>query len=357
MEGAQTGRPIRVLVVDDSATVRAVLCRELPKAPGIEIAGYARDGIEGVEKALALRPDVITLDVEMPRLDGHQALARIMDECPTPVVMVSSLTKAGAAATIRSLELGAVDVIAKPVAGGIASVHGVLDELREKIRAAAQARVRRRWPSPVRPPDIAPARGMVWLRRTVVIASSTGGPQALRAVLTSFPADTAVPILVVQHMPAGFTRALAERLNELGPLKVREGRPGSKVEPGLALIAPGGFHMLVNRRGEIELSQAPGECGVRPAANVLMESAAAVYGAATVGVVLTGMGHDGTRGAGLIKAAGGRIIAEDESTCVVYGMPRSVAEAGFVDRVAPLQDVAAAVVGMCRGRERQEASA
>jgi two-component system chemotaxis response regulator CheB len=356
MEGRDANRAIRVLVVDDSATVRAVLCRELPKTPGIEIAGYARDGIEGVERALALRPDVITLDVEMPRLDGHGALGRIMEECPTPVVMVSSLTKAGAAATIRSLELGAVDVVAKPVHGGIASVHGVLDELREKIRVAAQANVRRRL-APGPRPLAAPVRGLPWLRRTVVIASSTGGPQALRAVLTSFPADTAVPILVVQHMPPGFTRALAERLNELGPLRVQEARPGSKLEPGLVLIAPGGFHMLVKARGEIALSQTPSECGVRPAANVLMESAAAVYGAATVGVVLTGMGHDGTRGAGLIKAVGGRIVAEDESTCVVYGMPRSVADAGFVDRVAPLQDVADVVVGMCRGREREEASA
>jgi two-component system chemotaxis response regulator CheB len=166
-----------------------------------------------------------------------------------------------------------------------------------------------------------------------------------------------VPILVVQHMPAGFTRALANRLNEIGPLKVMEARPGSKVEPGVVLMAPGGFHMVVNHNGEIELNQAPSECGVRPAVNVLMESAAAVYGASTIGVILTGMGHDGTRGAALIKEAGGQIIAQDETTCVVYGMPRSVAEAGLVDRVVPLEHVAETVVRMCRGRAQQEASA
>jgi len=361
VERPDTAPVIRVLVVDDSATIRAVLCRELPKDPEIEVIGYARDGLDGVEKALALKPDVITLDIEMPRLNGHEALVRIMDECPTPVVMVSSLTRAGADATISALELGAVDFIAKPVHGGIASVHGVIDELREKIKGASHARVRRRHPDTApRPVPVAAAPaglGLQWLPKVVVIGSSTGGPQSLRTVLTSFPADTGVPILIVQHMPPGFTRALADRLNEIGPLKVAEARPGSKVEAGMALMAPGGFHMVVNRHGEVELSQAPSECGVRPAVNVLMESAAAVYGAATIGVVMTGMGHDGTRGAGLIKAAGGQVVAQDEATCIVYGMPRSVADAGFVDRVAPLEDIAETVVRMCRGRARQEASA
>ncbi len=192
---------------------------------------------------------------------------RIMDECPTPVVMVSSLTRAGADATITALELGAVDFIAKPVHGGIASVHGVIDELREKVKNAARARVRRRLPGVPQPIAVPAAAagpyGFRWLEKVVVIGSSTGGPQALRAVLTSFPPDTGVPILVVQHMPPGFTRALADRLNEAGPLKVAEARPGSKVEPGVALMAPGGFHMAVNRKGEMELE--PGAVGVRRA--------------------------------------------------------------------------------------------
>jgi two-component system, chemotaxis family, protein-glutamate methylesterase/glutaminase len=359
---ANTDRAIRVLVVDDSATVRAVLCRELPADPQIEVIGYARDGLDGVEKVASLQPDVITLDVEMPRLNGLEALERIMRERPLPVVMVSSLTRAGADATLRALELGAVDFVAKPVAGGIASVHGVIEELTVKIKYAATARVRR-LVGPAGPrvsaqrPRPAPTPSQGWQQRVVVVGASTGGPQALRTVLTSFPADTAVPILVVQHMPAGFTRAFAERVDEIGPLPMREAKPGSKIEPGVILLAPGGFHMAVRRGGTIELNQAPMECGVRPAVNITMESAAAVYGAQTIGVVLTGMGHDGTRGAGLIRQAGGEVVAEHESTCVVYGMPRSVAEAGFADRVVPLQNIADAVTRMCKTPIRREASA
>jgi len=343
------GKKIRLLVIDDSATVRAILCRELARDERFEVIGYARDGQDGVEKVAALRPDVITLDVEMPRLNGLEALERIMRDTPTRVVMVSSLTSAGAAATMKALDLGAVDFIAKPVNGGVGTVHGVIDELREKIAHAATARLHRPHLRTASSLPIAPL-GTQWADRVVVIGSSTGGPQALRAVLTALPADLNVPVLIVQHMPPGFTRALADRLNELGPLAVKEARPGSHVERGTVLIAPGGFHMAVRTGGLIELTQTPSECGVRPAANVLMESAAAVYGAATVGVVLTGMGKDGTRGAGLIKEAGGEVIAEDESTCVVYGMPRSVAEAGYVDHVAPLDKVAGAIVHACRAR-------
>lgn len=353
-----TGRTIKVLVIDDSATVRAVLCRELPKDPEIEVIGYARDGQEGVEKAATLRPDVVTLDVEMPRLNGLEALERIMAERPVPVVMVSSLTRAGADATLLALELGAVDFVAKPTAGGIASVHAVIEELAVKVKHARSARVRRpvgRARANVRAPTpgAQAAPGLGWRKRVVVVGASTGGPQALRSVLTSFPADTAVPILVVQHMPPGFTRALAERINGIGPLPAREARPGSRPEPGMILIAPGGFHMVVKKGGAIELSQAPAECGVRPAVNVTMESTAEVYGAQTIGVVLTGMGHDGTRGAGLIRSAGGDVIAEDASTCIVYGMPRSVAEAGYASRVVPLYQVAPAVVSLCRERAAQ----
>lgn len=353
----ETADAIRVLVIDDSATVRGVLTRELARDPGIEVIGYARDGLDGVEKVEALRPDVVTLDVEMPRMNGLEALERIMSAQPLPVVMVSSLTRDGAEATIRALELGAVDFIAKPVQNGIASVHGVIEELKEKIKQAATARVRRFSPRPSGPVAPRPPLGGRWQQRVVVIGASTGGPQALRSTLTSFPSDTAVPILVVQHMPAGFTRALADRIGEIGPLPMREAKPGSRVEPGVILLAPGGFHMVVKRGGTIELNQAPAECGVRPAVDVTMESAAKAYGPQTLGVVLTGMGHDGTRGAGLIKGVGGEIVAEAESTCVVYGMPRSVVEAGYADKVVPLHQVADAVVRMCKTTRRLEASA
>ncbi len=349
-------RPVRVLVVDDSALIRGALCRELPKDPEIEVIGYARDGLEGVEKVAALKPDVVTLDVEMPRLNGIEALERIMAEHPLPVVMVSSMTREGADTTLRALELGAVDFVAKPVAAGIASVHSVIGELAGKIKRVRDARVRRIAPAPptgVQGPG-APALRFGWRDRVVVIGASTGGPQALRTVLASLPADTSVPILVVQHMPPTFTRALAERIDSTGPLRAREARPGARIEPGVILLAPGGFHMVAKRGDTIELTQAPTECGVRPAVNVTMESAAALYGARTVGVILTGMGHDGTRGAGLIKTAGGDVIAEDESTCVVYGMPRSVAEAGYADQVVPLREVADAVVAMCRKTAARE---
>jgi len=353
-----TANAIRVLVIDDSATVRGVLTRELARDPAIEVIGYARDGLDGVEKVEALHPDVVTLDVEMPRMNGLEALERIMSARPMPVVMVSSLTRDGAEATIRALELGAVDFIAKPVQNGIASVHGVIEELKEKIKQAATARVRKYTPKPAGAATPgAPQFGGRWQQRVVVIGASTGGPQALRATLTSFPADTAVPILVVQHMPAGFTRALADRIGEIGPLPMREAKPGSRVEPGVILLAPGGFHMVVKRGGTIELNQAPSECGVRPAVDVTMESAAKAYGPQTLGVVLTGMGHDGTRGAGLIKGVGGEIVAEAESTCVVYGMPRSVVEAGHADKVVPLHQVADTVVRMCKTARRLEASA
>jgi two-component system chemotaxis response regulator CheB len=368
--GGDAAKTINVLVVDDSATIRAVLCRELAADPRINVLGFARDGIDALEKIPALKPDVITLDIEMPRLNGLDALTRIMRECPTPVVMVSSLTQEGADATLNALELGAVDFVAKPVNGGIASVHGVIEELCTKIKHAAGARLRppsasallKRTAAAGQPPGPPPARAAIdaakWQKKLVVIGSSTGGPQALRTVLSSFPADTGVPILIVQHMPPGFTRALAERLNDMGPLRVKEARPGSKVEPGLALMAPGGFHMVLKHNGTVDLNQDPQECGVRPALNVTMESAVKVCGRDVVAAVLTGMGHDGTRGAGLIKQAGGEVVVEAESTCVVYGMPRSIVEAGFADQIVPLPQIAGAVARRCRaGAVREEASA
>ncbi len=360
-DGPKTsGDTIRVLVVDDSATVRLALCRELGNDPGITVVGYARDGIEAMEKIAEFAPDVVTLDIEMPRLDGHGTLERIMKERPTPVVMVSSLTTAGASATIRALELGAVDFVAKASSMGAAGLTSVIPELIQKVKYAAKVRPRAvpdAASATVRAvPPPAPAN-VSWRKGLVVIGSSTGGPQALRAVLTSLPPNFGLPIVIVQHMPPGFTRALAERLNEVLPFAVAEARPGSRIAPGTILIAPGGFHMRVRKDGQISLNQEPLECGVRPSVNPTLESAAQVFGSETVGVILTGMGHDGTRGAELVHQAGGKMIAEHESSCVVYGMPKSVVEAKLADRVVPLSRIGAAMVDICSDRITRRVSA
>lgn len=347
-------RLIRVLVVDDSATVRAVLARQLDADPALEVVGRAADGLEALELIAALRPDVVTLDIEMPRLDGLGTLERIMTECPTRVVMVSSLTAEGADATIRALELGAVDFIEKPSFGGVAAphaVHAVVDEVSQKVRHAAGARLARLRPRPERLAAVPPPpsrRESRWLPKKVLIGSSTGGPQALRQVLTSLPADFGVPVVVVQHMPGGFTRSLARRLDELSPLSVQEATPGSRLEMGKVLIAPGGFHVTLDGHGVVALNEDEPECGVRPSVNVTAESLARAFGADVIAVVLTGMGSDGTRGAGLIKQAGGSVIVEAEESCVVYGMPRSVVEAGYADRVVSLEGIAGALMRACR---------
>ena len=375
---------VRVLVVDDSLTARAVLMRLLQEDDRIEVVGRAVDGLDALEQVKQLRPDVVTLDIEMPRLDGIATLERLMAETPTPVVMVSSLTRKGADATMRALEIGAVDFVEKPTRNGVivgASV-GALG-LAEKVVAAAGARVRR-WrptsqPHPATQPAErsapavsataasmgagaaspralrfagapAPARSVgpgSWLRRTVVIGSSTGGPQALHQLLVSLPGDLGVPIVVVQHMPPGFTRSLAERLDSLSALHVSEARPGDRLENGHVLLAPGGHHLLFDAQGVVHLGDGPAECGVRPAINVTMESVVRARGFSIIGVVLTGIGTDGTRGAQLIHDAGGTVLAQDEESSVVYGMPRSVAQAGLADEVHPLDQMAEAVVRWC----------
>lgn len=349
-----TGK-IRVLVVDDSAVARAVFSRQLSADPKIEVVGAAGDGIEALEKVKALRPDVVTLDVEMPRVDGLRTLRRIMKDSPTPVVMVSASTHEGADVTIRALELGAVDFVLKVTRAGVPVIHDVPNGLRSKVRLAARANVLASVAAAregtARPRIKRSAKSVSASQDSVVvIASSTGGPSALRSVLTSFPAAAAAPILVVQHMPEGFTCSLAKRLDELSPLNVEEARSGSKLAGGHAFIARGGRHMTVTQGGEIRLDDGAKERGFRPSANVTMESVVRVYGASTVGVILTGMGSDGTRGAGLIKAAGGRVIAQDESSSVVYGMPGSVVSAGYADKVVPLSRISSEVIRMCRVR-------
>ena len=344
-------KTIRLVVADDSPSVVKVLTDGISSDPQIEIVGVARDGIETIELVGKLKPDVVTLDVEMPHMSGIEALERIMVEQPTPVVMVSSLTGEGTSTTIRALELGAVDFVLKQGSRGATAVRGLIDELLKKIHAAASANVtgltksKNAGDERTQESEEKPGSSEV---RVVLIASSTGGPQALRMVIPALPGDLPAAVLVVQHLPAGFTARMAESLNDASPLTVEEAKPGAQVEAGKVLIAPGGVHMRVSNAGTIRLSLEDRECGVRPSANPVMESIAEVYGASTLGVVLTGMGSDATRGAGLIKAAGGAIVAEDKATCVVYGMPKSVAEAGYVDRVLPLPRMALEIARRCR---------
>lgn len=340
--------PVRVLVVDDSAYMRFTIGKHLAETPGLAVVGSARDGREALELIPRLQPDVITLDVEMPRLDGLSTLREIMATDPRPVVMLSSLTTEGARETVQALTLGAVDFVAKPAAR--ANMQVVMEEVVGKVRAAARARVR---PVPAAAQrasaaEAPPGRTKVTRRlgaqdRVVVIGSSTGGPRALNTVIPALPANLPAAVLIVQHMPVGFTRSLADRLDQGAALRVKEAEPGDALEVGQALVAPGGFHMTLDANDRIALNQNPTVHGVRPAIDVTLTSVVQRYRAATVGVVLTGMGRDGTNGALLVRGAGGRVIAEAESSCVVWGMPRSVVEAEAADLVVPLGDVGRAI--------------
>lgn len=337
--------PIRVMVVDNSAFMRVTISKHLGQQPGIQVVATAHDGLEALALIPGFNPDVITLDVEMPNLDGLSTLREIMAEFPRPVIMLSSLTSEGAVETIQALTCGAVDFIAKPA--NKANISEVMEDVAVKIKRAAKARVWRIAPN--QRPETVPAaalktsRGLRTEDRVVVIGSSTGGPRALNTVLPGLSAGMPAAVLVVQHMPVGFTRSLAERLDSLCSIRVKEAEPGDRLEVGRVLLAPGGFHMALDPNGLIALNQNPPVHGVRPAIDVTMSSVVQRYGKATVGVVLTGMGSDGTTGSTLIHAAGGRVIAEAESTCVVWGMPRSVTEAGVADMIVPIQDIAAAI--------------
>jgi two-component system chemotaxis response regulator CheB len=331
---------IRVLVVDDSAFVRKALSRMLGDAPDIEVVGTAVDGQDGLEKARALRPDVVTLDVKMPRVDGLEALRRIMDECPTPVLLLSSLTSEGADVTLRGLELGALDFVDKSSVQGHMNLLGLADELRAKVRALAGSQRRAAAPRAApRPAQAQPERGTA---KVVVIGTSTGGPAALQAIIPRLPPDLPVPVLIVQHMPVGFTRSLAERLDQKSALVVREARDGEPPQPGRALIAPAGRHLKLRRVGgepRLWLDHEPESALHRPSVDVTMQTAARVYGPGVLGILLTGMGSDGVEGLRAIRAAGGLTLAQSEDSCVIFGMPKAALEAGVVQRAVPLERV------------------
>ncbi len=350
----------RVLVVDDSAFARSIIAKKL-NCEELEIIDFAKDGVEALEKTKELRPDVVTLDVSMPRMDGLEALDRIMEECPTPVVMLSSLTGEQTKTTLSALEKGAVDFFLKPNITSAAGAEDIAVELRNIIKAASTvsgARLRnagswaRRRDMAAKPnakPKAQAQRGGR-INKLVVLGTSTGGPKALAELIPALPGDLPACILMVQHMPPVFTKSLAERLDQSSEIHVREAQEGDRVEAGTILLAPGGHHMTLTKNGTIALNQEPQVCGVRPAVDVTMKSVAPLYRASTLGVVLTGMGADGTQGAASIKAAGGTVIVEDESTCAIYGMPKSIVDAGYADQVVPLHKMARKIAALCAGK-------
>ena len=348
---ASSPRPIRVVLVDDSAYLRLVYRRALEREADLEVVGEARDGLEALEVVQRTDPDVLTLDVEMPRLDGLETLRRLMARRPRPVIMVSSLTTEGAMVTVRALELGAVDFVPKPDPRVADALDEMLRQLVTKLRIAALARLRGQVPAcrptavpPRRRPPLPVARSA---RTLVVIGCSTGGPRALTEVVPRLDPALPAAYVLVQHMPAGFTRSLAERLDQLAPLPVKEAEEDDPLAPGQALVAPGDRHLIVGPRS-VALSQAPRLHGVRPAVDVTLQSAAAAHGARTVAVILTGMGSDGAEGAAAVRAAGGRVIAEDAATCVVDGMPRVIRERGLADLVLPLDRIADGIARLVR---------
>jgi len=345
--------PIRVLVVDDSAFMRHTLSKHIETDPDITVVGRAHDGLDALTQIQALNPDVVTLDVEMPHMDGLTALRRIMAECPTPVVMLSAFTRRGTRATIQALMRGAVDFVPKPTSA--TNIHDVIQDLIAKIKIAALTPTSPHLPAPTpahapphTPSHVPTSRPRPFHQGDplIVIGASTGGPRALQQVLSALPPDLPAALAIVQHMPPSFTNALAQRLNQSSSLTVKEATHGDRLARGLALLAPGGFHLQFNSQRKVTLGQGPRRNGVRPALDTCMESATSHHGSAVIGAILTGMGTDGTAGARQIKAAGGKVIAEHYSTTVVYGMPRSVVEAGLADHVVPLPEVAPTLLNL-----------
>jgi two-component system, chemotaxis family, protein-glutamate methylesterase/glutaminase len=337
---------VRVLIVDDSAVVRKIFSDELSKYADIEVVGTAPDPFVARDKITALNPDVITLDIEMPRMDGLTFLRKLMKYYPLPTIIVSSLTPKGGKLTLEAMEIGAVDVIAKP--GGSYSVGNMSSQLAEKIRAASRARVVRR-DANVPDPENVPLKSLAQTSHKVIaIGASTGGTEALKQVLTKLPANSP-GIVVVQHMPANFTAAFAERLNSISQLAVREARDNDSVTPGLALIAPGNYHMILRRSGAryyVEVKTGPMVHHQRPAVDILFKSTARYAGANAIGVILTGMGADGAEGLLEMKRAGAGTIAQDEQSCVVFGMPKEAIKMGAADRVLPLDHIASEMMRM-----------
>jgi two-component system, chemotaxis family, protein-glutamate methylesterase/glutaminase len=336
-------KKIKVLVVDDSAVVRRMICTALAPDPQIEVVGTAPDPYVAREKILELNPDVLTLDIEMPRMDGITFLRILQQHRPMPVIVISSLTPAGSSAALAALEAGAVDVLAKPTSAY--SIGNLGEQLGQHIKAAAMARIVPKVFSRPAPAPLQRCAAGFHPRQIICLGASTGGVEALTQVLTHLP-DGLPGIAIVQHIPPYFSRVFAERVNQQSALEVREAVDGDLLRPGLALIAPGDFHMTASWVGtgfRMSLNQKPPVHHCRPAVDVLFRSVAEIAGVQPVAAILTGMGSDGAMGMKALKTLGAPTIAQDEETSVVYGMPRAAAELGVVDRILPLAQIAPAL--------------
>ena len=334
--------PIRVLIVDDSAFARKVLRQILSASPGLDVVGTARDGLEALEKIAELKPDVITLDLVMPNLDGLGVLDGLPEQ-DAPRVIVVSVSDADTELGAAALQAGAIDIVRKPTALATQQLYELEHELVRKVRLAAEARSRRA----SRSEPLAAHLSAVRRHDVIVLGTSTGGPQAITRLLAALPGDLPVPLLIALHIPAGYTEALAARLDTHSALAVREAEPGIVPRAGLVVLARGGSHLrlcAVEDRIEVALDHRLGSAQHAPSVDLLFESAVALYGARTLGVVLTGMGDDGLIGARAIREAGGSVLTESERSCVVYGMPRCVKEAGYSSGEATIEMMADEIV-------------
>ncbi len=336
--------PINLLIIDDSAVARRMLAEFVADDPDIAVIGTASDPLIAREKIKALSPDVLSLDIEMPRMNGLSFLEKLMALRPMPVVVVSALSGSGAEVSLRALELGAVEVMAKPGSAGAGTLTDLALEFRRKVKTASRARIIAR--AEPAAPRRAPRPASVLTDGLIAIGASTGGVEALGAILEKLPANTP-PVLVTQHMPRGFTGNFARRLNTRCAMTVQEASQDMPIRPGQVYIAPGDAHLLVSRHGGVlvcALSDAPAVSGHRPSVDVMFASVAELAGTRRVGVILTGMGHDGAAGLGRLRATGGYTIGQSEASCVVYGMPRAAREAGAVAIELPLHAIGAAVL-------------
>jgi two-component system chemotaxis response regulator CheB len=340
---------IRVLIVDDSAVIRKMLAAELSKFEDIEVVGSAIDPYAARDKLVSLRPDVLTLDLEMPKMDGLSFLAKLMENHPMPVVVVSSLTPENSETALRALELGAIEVMAKP-----RSAYSLPDmmSLARAIRAAAGARVtnRREAPKPASSDTLAHPTHLQTTHKIIAIGASTGGTVAIEQVLKSLPMTTPGTV-ICQHMPEHFTKTFAARLDKVCQMEVREARDGDYLAPGVALVAPGRFHMVLQRNGArylVRIKDGPMVHYQRPSVDVLFQSVARNAGRNAVGVILTGMGADGAKGLLAMKESGARTIAQDEKSCIVYGMPKEAVQLGAADEIVPLSNVAQTILNSLR---------
>ena len=334
-------KKIRVLIADDSPFIRHLLADFIEEDPELELVGRAKTGQEALDLIPKVKPDVVTLDYEMPVKDGLATLKEIMNRHPLPVIMISSHTREGTRVTLEALERGAFDLIAKPEGKSPLQLYEVRDEFQDKVKAAArefksppslQTKSEEETPLPDWPPFTTGPK-------LIVIATSSGGPRALQNLMPLFPPNISASILIIQHMPRGFTASLAERLNRESRIGVREARDGDFLKSGSALVAPGDFHLLVNARHQVILNKKAPLWGVRPAADYTFKSAAPIFKENIIGVVLTGMGRDGSQGLLEVKKFKGRTIVEDEKTCTVFGMPKAAIKAGAADLVLPLTEI------------------